>query len=235
MGKIVNAEPHGFRAPEPWLRRLADTTPEYCLINGGGEIAPYDGLAMADYIKEGRVWLDYCGYPMYYYKISDRQIKRQGPGGFAKFLRQARYVLDHDFWAERQGFTFPRSLVLYQEPPSFLLLNPYAPWAWHVYSSFGIKVGHGYYFYAFGWPEGMGVDPPGVLPGNYARFVNETLAQSPPSQPEPEPEPEPEPQPEPPPEPSPLPPRINLPIIFLGSATLLALLTLLWRQEQWEK
>lgn len=240
MGQIVNADLYGFRAPEPWLRRLAETTPEHCLINGGGEIAPYDGLVMADYIKDGRVWLDYCAYPMYYYRL-DGQIKRQGAGGFANFLFQAGYPLSHDFWAHRQGFVYPRSLVLYEEPPSFLLLNPYSSWAWHVYSSFGLKIGRGYYFYAFAsdpWPEGTKIDPPGVTPDTYTRFVNEALAQlPPPPQPQPVPTPTPTPIPPPidtPPAPMPLPIKLNLPTIFLGGAVLIALLAL-WRQEQWEK
>jgi hypothetical protein len=244
MGQIINKDMHAYRAPLHWLNQLAINTPDYCLINGGGEVAPMEGTAMAGYIKKGHVVLDYCGYPMYYYKANG-YIKQQGESGFANFLRGVGLYFQHDFWSDGKWdwfwkptpgeYPYPRSLVLRDGLPSYLIINPYSYHTQRTFSSFALKIGQGYYFYAFCWPEGMGLNPPGVVPEDYIKFVKETLPQvqpPKPSQPPTDGEPSQPPtdgEPTPPPIP---PPKPILPLVFLGGTLVVALTSFLfWRSR----
>lgn len=173
MGKVITPRFKEWAAPDAWVNELADSVPDKCVVNAGGEVAPFDPGAISMSVQSGQVWLDYCGCPMYY--IDRLPIPGPwnilGQDGFAAFLRRADALFVHDFWADKEGFAFPRSLRVRETTiPPFITPNPYAPKTDRIFSSFCMKLGEGYYFYAYAHPQGTGVPPK-----DYARFVNAVL------------------------------------------------------------
>jgi hypothetical protein len=173
MGKIITPRFKEWAAPGAWVNELAQSIPDKCIVNAGGEVAPFDPGAISLSVQSGQVWLDYCGCPMYY--IDRLPIPGPwnilGQDGFAAFLRRADALFVHDFWADKEGFVYPRSLRVREvNVPPFITPNPYTPKTANIFSSFCMKLGDGYYFYAYAHPSGQGVSP-----RDYARFVNDVL------------------------------------------------------------
>lgn len=177
MGQIVSTYRQSWVAPREWLEELARLTPEECRINSGGEVSPFESENWARAVMGGQVWCDYCGHPMYW-KDNRWPLPStwEGAGGFAAFLRTARMYFPFDFWSDKEGFVYPRSLRVWSETvPEGLVVNQRAPRTNRIFSSFALKMGEGWYFYSYAHPNGTG-----ILPADYARFVTETLYPPPP-------------------------------------------------------
>lgn len=193
MGEIVRPESFfgrqqlnygvDYRAPETWLAELARATPAEVKINAGGEMLPW-GYApklptdwdfkspLAQGVQAGMVWADWGGYPMCYIENPySLQMWRPGQAGFRTFLKVADKLFSHDFWSDKDLFTYPRSLRILQTRPPFIIPNPYSPQAGRCSSSFALKMGQGCYFYAYAHKSAAGVNP-----SAYGRFISETLA-----------------------------------------------------------
>jgi len=162
------------QAPESWLATMASVTPSQVYINGAGEVlpdsAPYadtdQARALAAWISQGGIWLDYCGYPMFY-EETYLGTSRQGENGFRDFLRAAGYDTETTFYSS--DFVYPRSLVVKGsgQKPVGMIINTEAPQAGNTYSSFALQIGKGWYFYAYAsnnpkWP--VGVPPEKLFP-----------------------------------------------------------------------
>lgn len=71
----------------------------YIIINGGGEAlgystqlhTQYNPDVVANHIKQGNIWIDYCGWPMYYQAAADGQTQRIGSSGWATFAEAAGF------------------------------------------------------------------------------------------------------------------------------------------------
>lgn len=184
MGQIIDTIYSNWTAPPEWLNQLAASTPAECRINGGGEVFPrIAGLsdpieAAARGVMSGQIWVDYCGYPMYYVDTPMWGLPawRAEEKGFNTFLRTGGVLFNCDFWANREAFQFPRSLrVLEERVPNFVTPNLNTPHTSRIFSCFALKMGDGYYFYAYAHPSGEGV-PPNV----FSQFISRVLAPPPP-------------------------------------------------------
>lgn len=176
MGQIIPTRHVRWRAPETWLTDLAQKTSQEVKINAGGEVAPDIPERIAVAVLGGEVWADYCGHPMYY---MDNRLwflpVRLGQSGFSGFLKKCGAFFPYDFWADQSGFVFPRSLRVLQETvPKFIAVNEKAPHTKNIFSCFGMKLGKGWYFYAYGDENGRGVPP-----ADYAAFIEGILHQPP--------------------------------------------------------
>ncbi len=69
-------------------------TPGFIIVNGAGEDvgystqlrADYNPQTVADHIKSGGTWVDYCGWPFYYHTKADGTSVKLGAGGWATFV-----------------------------------------------------------------------------------------------------------------------------------------------------
>lgn len=229
MGQIIRTRWHwgAYHAPESWLTELARLTPANCFINSGGEVLPADlpPAVLAGKIAAGMVFLDYCGYPMYYIDIPAKPALKPRPqsigqAGFTYFLREASIYFPHDFFADKNQFRYPRSLRILREMPQGFIPNTAMPCKTDgypkIYSNFALKIGKGYYFYAYAHRDGYG-----PIPKNYAAFVQKVLAgEVRPVPVPPPPKPGPTPPPTPPQPVPPVPPRPSIPfwVIAAGGA-----------------
>lgn len=179
---VMPANPHNG-AGIPWLRELSECCPGQVgwLINGGGEVVDRDPSVIAAFVQAGGTWVDYCGYPMYYREhwsegepIEDdggysmvTWLDTLGETGFREFLISAGNLLfDHTFWSNREGFVYPRSLVLRNGKPPWVIGSTELPHTAKIFSAFAVQhESGGRYFYAYG------VDGSGVTPGQYAQFM----------------------------------------------------------------
>lgn len=146
------------RASISRLETLAQLLPENWVVNGGGEVVDRDPIDVADFVKLGGVWIDYCGYPMYY---RDDLFGNMwlGGNGFRRFLTQLSYNdtpnlgFSHTFMADDYGFEFDRSLVnLEATTPPWIEPSWNAPRTENIFSMFCIRQqqSQGAYFYAYG-------------------------------------------------------------------------------------
>ncbi len=91
-------------------------TDRYVIINGAGEDIPYssqlhkqfDPQIVADFVKGGGVWIDYCGWPMYYTSGAGGGSygDATGPGGWSSFCENLGYG-----WLADANFTVPPEIT----------------------------------------------------------------------------------------------------------------------------
>lgn len=188
---LIFPERARWYAPLEWYQRLAQALPSGILVNAGGEVVNRDPLEIGRLVASGGIWVDYCGYPMYYrldkYDYPEpgtTYLVPQGTLGFSRFLTAMDMLFDHTFMAE--GFEYPRSLVVREaQVPAFVIPNLKAPHTEKTFSCFALKhPSGGMYFYAYAHPSGEG-----VRPETYASFVNSLMRQEIPPVPVPVPVP----------------------------------------------
>lgn len=198
MGQIVRptTDPFGAAvhrpAPQNWLTELAQSTPAGVQINAAGETLPdpqglsWAGLSpfrepyavsLAKQVQAGMVWVDYTGWPMYREETLLASTDR-GPSGFQDFLNAAGIPLAHTFeTVDPSGlWPYPRSLQVLGPLPSQFVANPYALHSHPYYASFALRIGSGWYIYAYGTDSPGSDQTYGVEPAVVAQFLRELLA-----------------------------------------------------------
>lgn len=184
MATVLFPQHARWYAPLAWYQELGRLLPEAYLVNAGGEVTDRMPGTIARFVADGGIWLDYCGQPMYYRDSPLGPLPLMGDG-FQMFLASAALLFRHSWRPQKDfpDFPFPRSLVV-EEPvvPGFIRPNWEAPTRAKVFSCFGLKVGKGWYFYAYAEPAGRGVHP-----YDYARFAAALTGAPPPPAPPPPP------------------------------------------------
>lgn len=167
-------------------------TSRFVTINGGGEaVGPsaqlgkiFTPVIVAEYVKRGGVWIDYCGFPFYYAASSAGAVQTMGQSGWKEFadylgygwLRDVQFVPPlsvaigsntQDSYQFARGFPLAESLdgVCYSSqtfsvPGGVLGIGGYngvlAANGWTALFALHIPNG-GYYFYGVYVPE-LGVE-----------------------------------------------------------------------------
>lgn len=144
------------------MQTLASLLPEGWIVNGGGETSDRDPNDIADFVRLGGKWVDYCGYPMYWREDALANWILGG-NGFRRFLiRMNNLGFEHTFFSDDYGFQFPRSLVYLDSPLQHVEPSWVAPHTENIFSMFCIRhpQSQGAYFYAYGIGlEGIDVYP----------------------------------------------------------------------------
>lgn len=78
---------------------LQGASSRYITINGGGEaVGPSAQLGkiftpqiVAEYVKRGGIWVDYCGWPFYYLVSSAGAVQTMGQSGWKEFVSYLGY------------------------------------------------------------------------------------------------------------------------------------------------
>ncbi len=78
---------------------LQGASSRYIVINGGGEaVGPSAQLGkiftpqiVAEYVKRGGIWVDYCGFPFYYLASSAGAVQTMGQSGWKEFASYLGY------------------------------------------------------------------------------------------------------------------------------------------------
>lgn len=169
-------------------------------LNGGNVLLNRQGEALsnkypsagavADYVKSGGVYVDYCGWPMYYGGTRDLGTD---PGRFNEFLRLVGADPSYCLGFKPSGkapcnpfsvYPFARGWLTtawwIEDQRGVIVADPEAPFGSctvahtgqraRVYSVVGVKGGRGWYFYGFGTTDGPSVDPQ-----VYARFIKQMV------------------------------------------------------------
>ena len=161
-------------------------------LNEGGEYQSTTPQDVASLVRNGGIWIDYCGWPFFSFG--------QGSGGFEALVKAAGINLQPAFgapyqafpfaWSEypyastfqRAGYPYHRGLVTATaigtvggapetttaNVNTYISLNNHVALV-HLYSCFGLRIGRGWYFYAYG--NGTS----GVSPQTYANFIVSAL------------------------------------------------------------
>ena len=161
------------------------------LPNQGGDWTP---ATVASFCRSGGVFVDYCGWPMYY-ASNPTLTGEPGSSGFKSFLNASgAYGLPYAGFnsSEATGtygghYPYSRSLVLNAQPPQVSWFDPntraailrnyhlngLAGPSW-IYASFAVMIGSGMYCYAYGGTkQNLGFSfQVGVTPDVYAAFIN---------------------------------------------------------------
>ena len=193
MGKVVRPTNRNWYAPEEWIGYMADNTPSGVTINAGGEYIDRPPKEIANYVVNGGVWVDYCGWPMYGIWVPGyTQMLRDA--GFQQFLKAANMSLDFTFDTKVIGaaflltnFPYARSLRIWTSRPKWIIPNDKSPQFLgnfglelagptytEVYSNFAMKIGNGYYFYGYADDTGFGIEPE-----NYSNFLYSVITAPP--------------------------------------------------------
>lgn len=187
-------------------------TSRYIIINGAGEAlaystqlhAQYSPQVVANHVKQGGIWIDYCGWPMYYQAAADGQVQHLGSGGWATFAEavgfgwlknvafmpgpNAGFGASYPFL---RGFRLAESLdgVCYSTgtfTESLLFGSAQRPLTangWTAMAALSHPSG-GHYFYAVYTPEwviqsegnvGLNTVPRGVPVDTYASFIQQVV------------------------------------------------------------
>jgi len=138
------------------------------IVNLGGEVIDRMPEEIAYLIKRGYQWIDYTGYPMYYFNTTEEWLLEDG---FRRFLTALGIPSDLEiinFWSYKYGGEYPRSLVVLQPiklPAGITFVTPtgeYSTIEPSIYSMFALKVDRGgYYYYAYA----------DIPPDEYANFI----------------------------------------------------------------
>lgn len=216
------AKPQEIEALHSYIKDLRGGN---IVVNVSGEILPQEYPTYNDvarYCNSGGVYVDYCGWPMFYDRYG--QVNKS----------QFRYFLtaigaDPNYWIGFMepwtwttmpcdpfyGYKYPRGWLapiwLDYRPEAVIVASYEAPTnscsstgtgqpQLYVYSVVGVRAkNNGWYFYGFGQLDAESVDPT-----VYAGFIEGMIKTAPPI-PSPSPTPPPAPSPTPPPAPSPTP------------------------------
>ncbi len=180
MATIIQVQNPHWSAGSGWVRELASYLPATWLVNAGGEVIDRDPSDVAALVSGGGTWVDYCGYPMYYREeclgSGPCGVAKLGENGFREFLVAAGNLLfDHTFRSDHEGFEFPRSLVLRDGLPSWVIPATELIHTDKIYAAFMVKhPSGGRYLYAYG------VNGAGVTPSAYAQFISRVTGVEPP-------------------------------------------------------
>ena len=99
---------------------LQGASNRFIVINGGGEaVGPsaqlgklYTPQIVAEYIKHGGVWVDYCGFPFFYTVSSAGAVQTLGQSGWKEFVSYLGYG-----WLRNQKFYYPGEYTLKTQYP----------------------------------------------------------------------------------------------------------------------
>lgn len=158
-------------------------------INEGGEVMAQPISSMSQYILGGGVWLDYAGWPFYFYPGQNSNSSGQaGANGWFAFLASlgiSGFPMANSGFDTASGNTnsqgFQRALHITEPAASVagLVASQSAP-SWtntvngktvYAYTLFALQAGKGWYFYGSHW-----YNTSHVALSIYADFVNRVLA-----------------------------------------------------------
>ena len=166
-------------------------------LNENGEYSGVSPQTIANEIYNGAVWIDWCGWPLWYNDINAVLSTMGGGAHFGDLMTAFGYQMGYQgnsypsFSAVPSGFPYLRSLVVSSKPqnPGFIA-NPNTP-SWttggdYTYSSFAVRYGAGAYIYAVGLAHpitdpfcffctDVGATPNSVTPAQYIPFVKQIL------------------------------------------------------------
>ncbi|MDA8118472.1 MAG: hypothetical protein M0Z85_00140 [Gammaproteobacteria bacterium] len=186
-------------------------TDRYIIVNGAGEDLPYssqlhkqfDPQIVADFVKGGGVWIDYCGWPMYYTSGAGGGSygDATGSGGWSSFCENLGYG-----WLASANFTVPPEITYnpyskYPFPRGFPLAESLIGVCYPAGQTFAVNgtfnsyqqnltgdgfssmvvlhpPGGGYYFYATWVPtfeQVISSNVPGVPIDTYASYIQSVL------------------------------------------------------------
>jgi hypothetical protein len=183
MATLLNVlSPH--RPPnQSRLQALAYYLPGGWLVNNGGEATDRDPTEIAQFVRNGGKWLDYCGYPMYYREdYYPGGLVKLGGNGFGTFLMSLDNMkFDQTFRSDKHKFRYPRSLVVLSPTvPPWVVAADGVPRTDKIFSMFAIvHPSGGMYMYAYG--EGSA----GINVYSYINFARQMYG-LPPIEPPPE-------------------------------------------------
>lgn len=110
FGKTVDRNPAPVQSYADLYNALDGQIRPFFVVNGGGEcIGPSSQInrdftpeRIAQFVKDGNVFVDYCGWPMYYQADTSGNVATVGASGFGKFASYLGYG-----WLDKVQFAFP--------------------------------------------------------------------------------------------------------------------------------
>lgn len=96
-------------------------TPGFIVINAAGEAVGYSTQlrklwtpqVVADHVKHGGTWIDYCGWPFFYQAAADGQSQKLGKNGWTGFAANAGYGWLEDLNWNSSGIVAAVGLNIY--------------------------------------------------------------------------------------------------------------------------
>lgn len=111
LGKNEDRNPAPVQAYGSLYTALEGQISPFFVVNGGGEaIGPSTQInrdfslpsRIAQFVVDGNVYIDYCGWPMYYSASGGGAVTTLGPSGFQQFASDLQYG-----WLKNVSFAFP--------------------------------------------------------------------------------------------------------------------------------
>lgn len=120
LGKGLDRNPAPVADYGALYHGLQGASSRFIAINGAGEAVGYSDQmkiqyspeTVAGHVKRGGVWVDYCGFPMYYQAKADGTVSTLGQSGWHQFAEFLGYG-----WLRNAQFTYPGEFTLHTQYP----------------------------------------------------------------------------------------------------------------------
>lgn len=107
------------------------STQRFIIINGAGEALPYSTQlhtqfqpsVVAQHVNKGGIWIEYCGYPMYYQVGADGSVAEPGPAGWAQFVGDLGPGPARFGWLSKLSFVTPFSSMVAGNSSRFVFVR----------------------------------------------------------------------------------------------------------------